>query len=382
MTIRIFISYSHEDKRYLGKSSLIGFLRGLEREDVEFWSDQAITVGNKWDDVIKGEIAKAQIALVLVSQAFLDSPYCRNVEIYQFIQASESRGLVIFPIMLSACEWQRHEWLKSRQFLPGGKTIEEDFKFAGKKKRLFLEIKQNLREQIEKLGHNAQSKQQQQKASTKDKSQSKDKDKTEMILIRASNFTMGEGERKRLVYVEDFYIDKYPVTNADYERFLESIPLEERPRPPRSWDDTYAKNKANHPVMGVPFSLARRYAEWAGKRLPLEMEWEKAARGVDGRKYPWGNKFDKSKCNTDESGINDTTPVNQYPDGASPYGVLDMAGNVWEWVTDWADDVRKTIKGGSYKHDKDFAVCSSSEGYNPNSGRPSSVGFRCARSLN
>ncbi|MEA2174589.1 MAG: hypothetical protein QOD00_2181, partial [Blastocatellia bacterium] len=149
--VRVFISYSHHDRHYLGENSLLGALKGLESEGVEFWSDQAITVGNKWDQEIKTKIGQSHIVLVFVSQAFLDSAYCQNVEISQFLEESERRGLIIMPIMLSQCEWERHSWLSSRQFLPSdGKTIEGDYTTRGKRKSLFHDIRQHLRRHIEK----------------------------------------------------------------------------------------------------------------------------------------------------------------------------------------------------------------------------------------
>lgn len=148
--IRVFVSYSHQDERYLKDNSLLGALKGLEKEGVEFWFDRNITAGNKWDDEIKNRISSSEIVLVLVSQAFLDSPYCQTDEIPLFLQKAEQRGLIIFPLMLSRCEWQRHEWLRIRQFLPANdKNIEEDFTARGKRKRLFHEIRQQLRTQIE-----------------------------------------------------------------------------------------------------------------------------------------------------------------------------------------------------------------------------------------
>lgn len=126
---------------------LRGFLRGLENEGVEFWTDQRIATGELWDEEIKRKIAESEIALALVSQAFLDSPYCTRIEIGTFIVQRTH----IFPIILSPCEWQRHDWLKSRQFLPGGdKTIEEHYTESGPRRRLFLKLRQDLRKQIEK----------------------------------------------------------------------------------------------------------------------------------------------------------------------------------------------------------------------------------------
>jgi len=151
--IKVFVSYSHHDKEYLADDSLLGYLKGLESEGVSFWSDEALVAGENWDKEIKDNIETSHIALVLVSQRFLDSAYCTDVEIRRFLKkCRRTKGLVIFPIILSACEWERHEWLKSRQFLPkDGKTVEEDFTDEGRRKRLFHDIRQDLRKQIDRI---------------------------------------------------------------------------------------------------------------------------------------------------------------------------------------------------------------------------------------
>lgn len=149
--VRIFVSYSHKDAEYLADDSLLGFLRGLEQDEgVEIWTDERIGTGSLWDDEIRERIASSHIALVLVSQAFLDSAYCRQVELRSFLERQRQDGLVIFPVVLSPAEWERHDWLSSRQCLPGGQeTIEEHYSEPGRRKRLFLRIRKDLRTVIE-----------------------------------------------------------------------------------------------------------------------------------------------------------------------------------------------------------------------------------------
>ena len=123
---------------------------------------------------------------------------------------------------------------------------------------------------------------------------------------------------------------------------------------PEYWNDT-TWNKVDYPVVGVSYYEAGAYAKWVGKRLPTEAEWEKAARGdgEDGREYPWGDQFDKEKCNSTVVGLKHTTPVTQYPNGVSPYGCYDMAGNVWEWCADRYDAEAEdscVLHGGSWFH--------------------------------
>jgi hypothetical protein len=141
--IHIFVSYSHRDKRYMQDDSLLGFLKGLEREGAMFWDDRRILGGQQWDEVIKTQIRRAEMALVLVSQNFLDSDYCQNQEIQGFL----AQQAHIFPVILSPCEWKRHAWLSSRQFLPSGnETIEEHYQEPGRQKRLFLDIREQIRQ--------------------------------------------------------------------------------------------------------------------------------------------------------------------------------------------------------------------------------------------
>ncbi|MDM8520196.1 SUMF1/EgtB/PvdO family nonheme iron enzyme [Anaerolineales bacterium HSG6] len=167
-----------------------------------------------------------------------------------------------------------------------------------------------------------------------------------MMLIPAGEFTMGSEQRDnekpvRQVYVDNFYIDPYEVTNNDYRSCVEAGECE-APTTCRYGDPTYNDdNKGNHPVVCTNWYQATAYCEWADKRLPTEAEWEKAARGTDGRTYPWGNDAPTCERMNYHDGVTlcvgETMPVGSYPEGISPYGLYDMSGNAEEWVQDCYD---------------------------------------------
>lgn len=203
-----------------------------------------------------------------------------------------------------------------------------------------------------------------------------------MILISAGPFLYGP-DRKKEVIDYDFYIDKYPVTNRDFFIFVENTKRFSSFQ--YDFFKLMADRKPDHPVVLVDWYDANAYAVWAGKRLPTDKEWEKAARGVDGRIYPWGNEFSEDRCNSLESRHDDTTPVNKYDKGVSPYGVYDMVGNVFEWVADWAARSRfstipyseKINRGGSFNRPKDQVTTFFSES-DPPYFIMRDVGFRTA----
>jgi formylglycine-generating enzyme required for sulfatase activity len=168
----------------------------------------------------------------------------------------------------------------------------------------------------------------------------------EFVLIPEGEFTIGSNPRKdRLaqtdespphqLYVTDYYIMRYPVTNAQYRLFVEATGH----RLPLFWPDgQFPADKADHPVVGVSFKDAALFCRWAAQetglplRLPTEPEWEKAARGPDGRLFPWGNEWDGHNCNHGEGWPAESTPVGRFsPQGDSPYGMADIAGNVQDW---------------------------------------------------
>ena len=189
-----------------------------------------------------------------------------------------------------------------------------------------------------------------------------------MVLIPAGTFEMGSADEEaydneqpvHTVHLDAFYMDEYEVTNAQFKAFVDANPQWQKDRIEDRfhdgdylghWGNTHPSGKADHPVTYVSWYAAMAYAEWAGKRLPTEAEWEYAARGgLAGQKYPWGDTISPADANYGEH-VNDTTPVGQYP--ANGYGLYDMAGNVWEWCLDAfdsdfyavSDDSRNPIAG-------------------------------------
>jgi len=165
-----------------------------------------------------------------------------------------------------------------------------------------------------------------------------------MVSIPAGEFTMGsqDGDADERpahkVYVDIFFMDVYEVTVGQYAEFLRSGEA----RAPLDWNTINQSANQKRPVANVDWADAAAYCKWAGKRLPTEAEWEKAARGTDGRLYPWGNDPPTPlHANYGKMGSHDygtLTPVGTLEDGKSPYGIYDMAGNVWEWVSDWYDN--------------------------------------------
>ena len=203
-----------------------------------------------------------------------------------------------------------------------------------------------------------------------------EKDGSVMILIPKGDFLMGSNESDPAVresdfkplhkiYLDDFYIDKYEVNVGQFKKFVAATGyITDAEKNGGAWVITISKGgqegniswrnpgfsqNDNLPVVCLSWNDAKAYCDWAEKKLPTEAEWEKAARGTDGRMYPWGSEWNPSKCNGNEwdprndktdhrGGLNLTVPVGIYPQGASPYGVMDMAGNAYEWCQDWYDE--------------------------------------------
>lgn len=177
----------------------------------------------------------------------------------------------------------------------------------------------------------------------------------EQVLIPAGPFLFGEDLEER--YLPPFSIDRYPVTIAAYAKFA----VETRREPPKTWlGGNPPEDRANHPVTGVSYFDAAGYADWLGRRLPLEEQWEKAARGTDERAYPWGDRFNVRNLNSRAAKKRGTTAVDRYTVGASPFGVMDMAGNVWEMTESWFDNSGdlKVLKGGCFALTKEYALIS------------------------
>ncbi len=187
-----------------------------------------------------------------------------------------------------------------------------------------------------------------------------------VVGVPAGEFVMGSNTGRddehpqRLVYLDEFEIDRFEVTNVQYQRFLQAT---EHESPPYWLGNEYPPGQADYPVVGVSWADADSYCAWAGKRLPTEAEWEKSCRSDDGRIYPWGSAWSQSRANIDasagafrpanqagprsdpwdaawallraSSGVRSLRPIGSYPEGASPYGIMDLVGNASEWVADW-----------------------------------------------
>ena len=222
-----------------------------------------------------------------------------------------------------------------------------------------------------------------------------------MVLVPAGDFWMGSNEPTaelderplRKVFLPSFYIDQFEVTNRRYREFKK--------------DHRYPPGEDDLPVTFLLKREAEAFCRWAGRRLPTNAEWEKAARGTDGRVYPWGNEFSADRANLDRrSGLSSLLPIpasacksplvgsarkvpgGSFPKGASPYGCQDMAGNVWEWVSDeWVDrnflglkdgsEPRGIIRGGAYNYSARQARASY-QGFEALGATCHDVGFRCA----
>ena len=254
-------------------------------------------------------------------------------------------------------------------------------------------------------------------------------DEAPMVFVPAGEFTMGVSEEdkasalafgwgegwsahiayliesaipQRTVHLGDFFLDRYEVTNQAYFAFVVATSH----RLPGMWRTHAHLSEPDQPVVGVSWDDAQAYCQWADKRLPTEAEWEKAARGVDGRRFPWGDDWDGTRVHSadalagedlpsfavwnawressrTDAKLRRAAPVGSHPDGASPYGAEDMAGNVWEWVDDWFDktETRKVLRGGAFDVPRMVASTWFRESFLPPQANSSTVaGFRCARS--
>lgn len=393
--MRIFLSYASEDRASADAIRLA--LQG-DGHDV-FFDREDLPPGGEFHTRIRQGIEKSDLVIFLLSPRTLDAGSYTLTEISIAEKAWPTPDNRVLPVLLERVNLQElPNYLKSVTFLetPGNLPAE----VASAVDRLARERRRKrLRTLLVPLavavivaagaawyflGRGPSSSR-------------TGKDGAPAVLVPAGTFTMGDDESwpAHQLSVDAFYMDRFETTTARYAKFLESTGSENTPD---FWDQVAGKDSAEMPVVGVSWNEANAYCRWAGKRLPTEAEWEKAARGTDARLYPWGDaeptrdhaNFENSSEQAYDGAL---SPAGTYAAGKSPFGVDDLAGNASEWVADWysesyfIDDVynprgpeegeKKVIRGGG-RYDPAFRLKVSFRMFASPDTRAEDIGFRCA----
>jgi formylglycine-generating enzyme required for sulfatase activity len=404
--LRVFLCHSSNDKPAVRE--LYQKLRAEAENWIDPWLDKMkILPGQNWRIVIEEAVEASDIVIICLSNHSVNKEGFVQREIrYAYDLALEKPDGVIFliPLRLEECNVPRG--MRSFQWVDYfGAEKEEQYSNLLEAMKLRHKQKLSQEETPAPVGRvsnpTAPDKPEQSQAKSPTYETPAPKVATppnkitlsngmEFMRVPAGKFLMGSTEENKSAYGDerpqhivdisyDYWMARYPVTNELYNAYAQSKGIK---HPVSGWE-----KKKNHPVVYVTWTDAMAYCQWLNEtmqneefrmrnlqiRLPTEAEWEKAARGTGGLEYPWGNQFDKNKCNTSEGGKGDTTPVGLYStQGDSPYGCADMSGNVWEWTHSLfkpypykADDGRedekasgaRVLRGGSFIYYDGYARC-------------------------
>lgn len=380
----IFVSYIRENSEEVER-----LCDEMKKHGVKVWLDRnEIKPGYRWKDAIREAIRGGDFFIACFSKEYMDREKTyMNEELALAIQELRQYSTIrawFIPLLLSECDVPDRsigagESLRDIQWV----ELYKDWD-AGIQR--ILEVIQPIRVKAIRLAHLMALRK-------------RDPDiegeflrylnELNMVYVSKGDFIHGSeryGEPGKFRFedthsttMEGFCIDKYPVTNQDFMHFVRTTGY---PAPSHWPGGNCPEHLMSHPVTNIHYTDAESFAEWVGKRLPTQWEWEKAARGTDGREFPWGDEFDPQKCNTRESACNQTTPVDNYPNGRSPYGCWDMAGNVWEWtLTPEGQDKIPLLQGGSYM-DYQYQARSSYRALKREQITYETIGFRCVIGLN
>ena len=393
--MKVFLSYASEDRKVA--EAIYLSLHG--QGHTVFFDRTDLPPGQEYDARIRRGIEKSQLFLFLISPYALDAGSYTLTELGIAQKIWQHPAGRVLPVVVRSTPWDRiPPYLKSVTLLePEGNltaTVADAVnRIAVARRRVVLRTVVKGLAIASTVGAAAYL----YWAHREPAREIIGADGAPAVAVPAGNFTMGDDEESPLreIFLDAFYMDKYEVTVSRYAKFLKTTG---GVTPPDGWEQASLEGANELPVVGVDWHDADAYCKWAGKRLPTEAEWEKAARGTDGRSYPWGKdeptssraNFGKSSESPYRAGL---MRVGGYQAGSSPYGVQDLAGNAAEWVADWfaegfrRGDVRnprgpesgtaKVIRGGGWHDPADRLKASRRTQASPGN-RADDVGFRCA----
>lgn len=392
--MRIFLSYASEDR-----ASADAIRLALQDDHDVFFDREDLPPGGEYHARIRRGIEESDLIIFLVSPKTLDAGSYTLNEISMAEKQWPSPDGRVLPVLLERVNAKDlPAYLSSVTFLetPGNlpaAVADAVHRLAGERRRKRL----RMIVPVVAAGLLAAGGVAWYFANRGDPATRTGKDGAPAMLVPAGNFTFGDDEVSpiRQLYVDAFYMDRFEVTTARFARYLQST---SSPIQPDYWDEVAGERSDELPVIGVSWNEANAYCRWAGKRLPTEAEWEKAARGADARVYPWGSAMPTpdhaNHLNTAPTPYEGAlSPVGTHPMGKSPYGVEDLAGNASEWVADWfsesftTDDVynprgpaegeKKVIRGGG-RYDPAPRLSAVARQYASPDTRADDIGFRCA----